>query len=867
MEGVEEVGRDEFEQWLDDRPQWVQTAASRLISAVRRPTPEEISALASICIAEATGRPDVVLERMPTGALGSTAAGLTMKLLKVDEVQGVNAIKAGAALEFGDSNLVVVYGMNGAGKSGFSRLIKSVCGTRSTPDIHPNVFSDVAAPASAVITASLNEAVSVLPWSVEQGAIPKLRNVQVFDSLTANSYVQSKSEASYEPRRMRFLSTLIRVVDEVAAEIGRRKAVLPSLLPVAPPAHVGTKAAAFLKSVRHATKQPEVDAACAWTAQDDQRRLEIETTLKQVDVPARQKVLNADKSRLVLLKNRTTSLKDGLSQLKAAELVAARMDARAKRKAASEDAEKVFVNSALDGVGKDSWRLLWEQARVYSETFAYPEEPFPVADEPARCVLCHQQLDEGARSRMKDFEAFVKGGLETVAKEAEQTLQRLMGELPAFPPAEQWKVDVEFLRVDPQVGEGVLKAIALRLEAMNVAASIAGVPPVDWSVLETAITSLEELIAKEEQALADLQKDGKRQELEQEFKELKARAWLSEQKALVEGEIIRLKSMRDLDAAEKLARTNALTQKKNDLARDELANGYRDRFAAELELLGGKRIPVVPEPVPEGKGKVNFQLTLKGAKRKVHASSILSEGEGRIVALAAFIADMLGSGHSTPFVFDDPVSSLDQEFEERVVGRLVALSKTRQVIVFTHRLSLLALLEDAVKKHNEFAAVHGQEIAEPTVISVRRLGSVVGVTEDLSARNKKPAPGFKALRDHRLPMIKKFHEGGLTAEYDFAMKAACSDFRILVERSIEYTLLCDVVGRFRRSVKTLLLRDLAKIRAEDCAFLDELMTRYSRFEHSQSDEIATELPDPDELEKDLENAIAWCEEFSKRKST
>jgi hypothetical protein len=54
----------------------------------------------------------------------------------------------------------------------------------------------------------------------------------------------------------------------------------------------------------------------------------------------------------------------------------------------------------------------------------------------------------------------------------------------------------------------------------------------------------------------------------------------------------------------------------------------------------------------------------------------------------------------------DPMSSLDQEYEERTAERLVALSATRQVIVFTHRLSLLRYLTQA-------SDVHGASTSRP----------------------------------------------------------------------------------------------------------------------------------------------------------
>ena len=57
---------------------------------------------------------------------------------------------------------------------------------------------------------------------------------------------------------------------------------------------------------------------------------------------------------------------------------------------------------------------------------------------------------------------------------------------------------------------------------------------------------------------------------------------------------------------------------------------------------------------------------------------------------------------------------------------------------------------------------------------------------------------------------------------------------------------------------------LAKITAKDCKMFDELMTKYSRYEHSQPDELPVSLPLPDEIQPDLELLKIWLEEFKKR---
>lgn len=856
--------RNDFERWLDERPRWLQTAATMVLATRKKPDSAEIRNLADLCMSEACNSPNAIYHQVPTGAFGAATSGQTTKLLKIADVQGVNAIKLGAELDLGQNNLVIVYGMNGAGKSGFSRLLKNVCGARHRQDIHPDVFSTPVPTVSAEITASLGGNEQTFSWTATGGPIKHLRNIQVFDNQTANSYVNAKNEATYEPRQMRFLSTLVEIVELVDGELVKRKRELPSTLPLMPQDYLGTIAQGFFRKLKPNLSSGEIDKACSWTTEDDTARLAIESSLKQTDIQARLKELTVTRNRINLIKQSIATLKNKLSDTAANENFRAQAQAKLKRKVATEDAKKVFSNSELEGVGQQAWKLMWDQAKAYSETLAYPQQKFPVVDPGANCVLCHQPLENDARSRLTDFENFVKSGLELAARQAESALSNLQKLLPELPEKTQWRVDFEFLKLDTSSCEPLYDKLAHRLEGIKAGYAVKDLAKVNWEVVENAITAYEGINTKEESTLTALQKVDKRQEFEKQLKELKAREWLSGQKPAIQAEVLRLTAIASIEAGEKLAKTNALSIKKNDLAQRELANGYRERFLAELKALGGKRIPITPTSVQQGKGKISFQLSLNGVKRSVATQAVLSEGENRIVALAAFIADMLGSTDPTPFVFDDPISSLDQEFEELVVDRIIALSKSRQVIVFTHRLSLLALIEDAVKKVNEYAVANGGTIDTPRIISLRRLGNQVGITEDLDARNMKPISGYKVLLNQNIPRIRKHLVEGNISEHELAMKATCSTFRILLERSIEQSLLCDVVGRFRRSIDSKKIRLLSKMQPRDCAFLDDLMTRYSRYEHSQSMEISNNMPEIEELFKDISDALAWNQEYEKR---
>ena len=71
--------------------------------------------------------------------------------------------------------------------------------------------------------------------------------------------------------------------------------------------------------------------------------------------------------------------------------------------------------------------------------------------------------------------------------------------------------------------------------------------------------------------------------------------------------------------------------------------------------------------------------------------------------------------------------------------------------------------------------------------------------------------------------------------------------------------------RYRRAVNTLGKIDkLARITDADCKFFDDMMTKYSRYEHSQHWEAPVALPTPDELQQDMELLKKWRIDFATR---
>ena len=355
---------------------------------------------------------------------------------------------------------------------------------------------------------------------------------------------------------------------------------------------------------------------------------------------------------------------------------------------------------------------------------------------------------------------------------------------------------------------------------------------------------------------ADAQ-DHERSALVLQVSELDARAWVCQQVLAIRTELNRKSRLALLERAKRMTTTSAISKKKGELAEQLISKAFQERFLKELGRLNGQRIRVKLERTRVSYGRALHQIQLD-TKSKVSMPEVLSEGERRMISLAAFLADAGGRPTVTPFVFDDPVSSLDQEFEESVVARLVDLAATRQVIVFTHRLSLLVLLQEAAKKAE----------TDVNTVCIRAEPWGAGEPGETPLDGKKPESALRSLRDQRLVQAAKALEASGIDAYFVLGKGICGDFRIILERVVETCLLADVVQRFRRSVNTQgKLQKLTKISQPDVDLIDKLMTKYSIYEHSQPMEAPSRLPQPDELMKDMDRLETWCIEYAKRQAS
>ncbi|MCY3933403.1 MAG: hypothetical protein OXH70_16975 [Acidobacteria bacterium] len=369
--------------------------------------------------------------------------------------------------------------------------------------------------------------------------------------------------------------------------------------------------------------------------------------------------------------------------------------------------------------------------------------------EACHCVLCQQELDVAAATRLGEFAAIAEGKLERDAALAEQVIEELVSGMPTVPEAS----DVDAILDRAGIGDDVERALVARHlgELRRCREALATQSQGQLSPAEGAGNAVLDLIDRclevggDLLRTAELDAQGLDQDrLQTEQRELAARRWLSDQREAACDEVERLKAVATLERAKKLTTTTGLSRQATKLSLELVTQAIESRFRSELNRLGADHLKVEVRRTSTKKGRVQHRLVLK-TETSHGAGAILSDGENRVASLAACFADFLAEDRDVPFVFDDPMSSLDQEHEDRVAERLVHLAEGRQVIVFTHRLSFVIALLEAAKV---------REI--PTGVSaLERRPWGAGVPADLPLRAQPVKKALNRLLDHDVPAVRK----------------------------------------------------------------------------------------------------------------
>ncbi len=855
---------NEILQWSQDRSAWQRDALRRLVAS-EKTTQDDLPELVDLCkaahgLTEPKASQPLTEDHLAVPARNAGAVFLE----SVTHHRGVNALAAGQTVRFGP-NLTVVYGQNAAGKSGYTRILKRACRSRGLEDVLGNVLSgETPLKPQATIAFRQGAIAKTLSWAPDAPTAEALASVSVFDAHCAPIYLRDKTDVAFRPFGLDIFDKLSVLCGQVRARLEEEQKQLTAAAPGLPVIPEGTQARSLCDGVTPLTKVDDV-RRLATISRDEERRLkELQARLRDyqtTDPKRRATELTLKAGRLGSVVRHLEELSVVLGDQGVSDLRSAASEVRTAREALAAIREAAFTANVMPGTGEEAWIGMWEAAEAFSNV-AYPDASFPVTARDARCPLCQQTIGAEASERLKHFAEYVISGAQTDVRTAEGKYRTALEKVRhASIERDDVKLAIDELSEDePQCAEHVRKFL---VESSKVQTQIktacedgsdvplSGVGPSGANELGAFIDSLR----KRASGL-----DGKEHGLDAkeaaELKELEARILLRDNLQIVLDEIERKQRLAAYRQCLDDTNTQTITRKSTELTKELVTDRLRDTFKAELAKLEFNHLLVEIQAAGGAKGALFHRILFPNAPG-VAVTDVLSEGESRALSLAAFLTELSTAVSLSAIIFDDPVSSLDHIWRERIARRLVMEAKLRQVIVFTHDLLFMRiLLDEADRQKVQCETQYVRRDGEPGLCSANAPWVAMRVKDRIGK-----------LRD-MWQIADKLHRTASREEYEREAREVYGLLREAWEQAIVEVLLNDVVERYRQSIQAQRVRDLHDITSDDCKALDEAMTECSRWirGHDQAAADGTPLPGPVALRKCIDDLDHWVKVIRKRRN-
>jgi energy-coupling factor transporter ATP-binding protein EcfA2 len=854
--------------WSQDRPAWQRDALHRLVLNDEL-SADDIHALTEICkSAQGLAEQREIIPLDKSHVPSTTSGAVPVALDSIFHHRGVNALAEDQTLKFGPG-LTVVYGDNGAGKTGYIRILKSACRARGPEKILGNVVSGTTPYAPVVaIKYKIGDVAELVEWSggSEDNFVSR---VSVFDTHCASVYLTEKTDVAFRPFGLDLFDKLAKACKAVRTALESEQRVLnnSALVTIQSLMPEGTAVAKFLSSVSSLTKPEAVRAHAQLTTEEEAQLTLLEKSLLDLQANDPKKLVQQLTLRLGRVQTLGQHLKNVESSLKdeaVTAIFAARGEGRRKSEEAKRLREATVPAGSLPGTGSESWAALWEAARQYSQDSAYPAKAFPVVDDGAHCVLCQQDIGHAAAHRLKQFESFVASTTESELRQIRERFGQLRKTFTDLRTrTEAVDETLKELRIEHEALTDEISAALATNENRRAAVLAALTKDIeiasDCPALVSVSRHAEALASQIEARIKTLRTSGTdeaRKRMTVQAQELRGRKLLGAHEATVLEDIERRKKVAAYGLCIDETKTQAITQKSTAVTKAAVSQKLRQSFQEELGHLTFRDVEVELKELGGTDGIFYHKLVLTRAPG-VDLPKVVSEGEQRCLSIAAFFAELSTADDPSGIVFDDPVSSLDFKWRHAVARRLVLESKKRQVIVFTHDVVFLLSLR-------QYADELGIEALDQ---HVRHLPMGAGVCAQELPWVAMPVRKKIGYLKNGWQAADKLSREGHQDAYEKEAKYLYGLLREGWERALEEVLLGGVVERYRPNIQTQQIGHIADITADDCKTIEIAMTKCSIWlpGHDKAAADRAPVPRPGELLNDIEALDKWVAGIRKRR--
>ena len=623
----------------------------------------------------------------------------SLYLTGISNVKGVNALAEGERIDFG-LGLTLLFGENGTGKTGYARILKRIAGSRSANEILPNVNLQADQPApSADIDYRLGEADLSHQWNGEQAQAP-FTLMSLFDNTSAHFHVDSDLQYTYRPGSLALfdrvnheIQSIGDLVEEERQSLGFGKSALlkrfDSCSSIYP----------YVESLGPETNLSELQQFLNLpdNAVEQKDELESKIAVLRANVVGKQLAITSRYRDILAEAFAYSEVARKFEVQKYNSTVTELVDLRSHERLLRDD---LFANVSLPAERDETWGAFihaGNEHRMELESLG--------AHDATYCLYCRQPLNTDGLELIAKYRDYLESQIARDIQAQETTIQNLIE------PFEE----LSLATVDNLVGgpdtsdEGETLASSDQKEALRSLVKLAAKlrqqfkakAIIDEDILSDILGSsgkiefwLSGFTAECDTLRAQEPDQGSTLvEKQSELLELEARLKLEESWEDIERFVANTNRYKKL-GVERTAITNILRQVtilSNKASERLINNNFETMFRHECAEL---RAPALELEFIGRQGSAQRRKRLPG---ELSPSSVLSEGEQNVIAIADFMAEVRMSENSVPVVFDDPVSSLDHRRVKEVASRIANLASDHQVVVFTHDIFFTACLLDTLE--------------------------------------------------------------------------------------------------------------------------------------------------------------------------
>lgn len=776
----------------------------------------------------------------------------TLLLHAIKNLTNVNALASGQEIKIG-TNLSVVYGNNGSGKSGYVRILNNAFPSRGDKEILPNVFAaQNGQPPGCQFTFQRTE----LPYDLSYPSDKEkyeFAQFAVFDTASVRAHLGSENQLSFTPSGFEVFEGLMQGHAAIHAKL-KVEADAKSA-----PHDFGSmftnenEVKAFVDGLGPETTADELETLCSLDDDADEKIDKMKARLEQLKA--------ADKSKQVdaLLQARTQLDDFCLRTSKALELL--RSEKLSDYRTAIDSVTTLEELARARGlqslqkydiaeIGSPSWREFIRAGNAYAAAIEKERNDHKYPANGDKCLFCLQPLMDEQTELIKAYWDLLKSQTEAELNKAKVALATIRSETVASPQPVFDQTSTVFETVntfDPKLAEKWQEIFILVKETRT--AVIEAIDNLDKSKLpvgiDASVTEFDacgERLDGDKAALIASNPKEEITQLEIGIELHNDRALLAKMRDKVQAHVETLKWVANAHKKSPGSMTTRITKLQGGLYEKHVTAEYVANFNLECRHLNAPSFVEVAQRNTKG----NTLRKLEIAKHK--AAKVLSEGEQRAIAIADFITEARMNPHNRGLIFDDPVSSQDHERRELIANRLVEHAKMKQVIVFTH---------DIVFFHRLMATAEDQKVGLE-ITTVRKVSETPGIVRPelpLQAQKVKDRIGW--LRD-RLVKLTKLEKEGDQDEFYVQAKVWYELLREGWERAVEECVFKEVIQRYNPRVQTKRLKDV-RIDDELIAELTKAMTASSNWVHDSAPADNPTPPDSNQAKTDLDNFDAFVQ--------